>query len=90
MNQKYKPNIRNRYILIGDIGLILISVFGSYVLRLELGPAFTFYLPSAFWMLGISLLISQLFTHFLVCTEGYVLCQCSKAKTDHCCSHPLH
>ncbi len=57
MNQKYKPNIRNRYILIGDIVLILISVFGSYVLRLEMGPALTFYLPSAYWMLGISLLI---------------------------------
>jgi len=57
VNQKYKPNIRNRYILIGDIVLILISVFGSYVLRLEMGPALTFYLPSAYWMLGISLLI---------------------------------
>ncbi|MEL7644398.1 MAG: SDR family NAD(P)-dependent oxidoreductase, partial [bacterium] len=64
MNQKYKPNIRNRYILIGDIGLILISVFGSYVLRLELGPAFTFYLPSAFWMLGISLLIKPIVYSF--------------------------
>jgi hypothetical protein len=40
VNQKYKPNIRNRYILIGDIVLIIISVLGSYVLRLELGPAF--------------------------------------------------
>jgi len=64
VNQKYKPNIRNRYILIGDIGLILISVFGSYVLRLELGPAFTFYLPSAFWMLGISLLIKPIVYSF--------------------------
>ncbi|MBP8856405.1 MAG: polysaccharide biosynthesis protein [Anaerolineaceae bacterium] len=64
MNQKYKPNIRNRYILIGDIVLILISVFGSYVLRLELGPAFTFYLPSAFWMLGISLLIKPIVYSF--------------------------
>ncbi len=64
MNQKYKPNIRNRYILIGDIALILISVFGSYVLRLELGPAFTFYLPSAFWMLGISLLVKPIVYSF--------------------------
>jgi len=64
VNQKYKPNIRNRYILIGDIVLILISVFGSYVLRLELGPAFTFYLPSAFWMLGISLLIKPIVYSF--------------------------
>lgn len=64
MNQKYKPNIRNRYILIGDIVLIIISVLGSYVLRLELGPAFTFYLPSAYWMLGISLLIKPVVYSF--------------------------
>ena len=64
MNLKYKPNIRNRYILIGDIVLIIISVLGSYVLRLELGPAFTFYLPSAYWMLGISLLIKPVVYSF--------------------------
>jgi len=60
VNQKYKPNIRNRYILLGDLLLIVISVLGSYVLRLELGPALTFYMPSAYWMICVSLIIKPL------------------------------
>jgi FlaA1/EpsC-like NDP-sugar epimerase len=53
-------NIRNRYVLIGDILLILIAVLGSYVLRLELGAAFIFYFPSALWMMGTALLIKPM------------------------------
>ena len=34
-----KPHIRNRYMLLGDCIFILASVFASYALRLELGPA---------------------------------------------------
>ncbi len=60
MNQKYKPNIRNRYILIGDIILVVLSVFGSYVLRLELGSALYFYLPSAYWMIGVAVIVKPL------------------------------
>ena len=44
---KYKPNIRNRYILVGDLVLIAASIFFSYALRLELGATYLFYLPSA-------------------------------------------
>ncbi|NMB87647.1 MAG: polysaccharide biosynthesis protein [Chloroflexi bacterium] len=61
---KVKPTIRNRYILLGDLVLILVSVLGSYVLRLELGAPFMQYLPSAFWMMGISLLIKPWVYHF--------------------------
>ncbi len=55
-----KPQIRNRYILVADIFLVIISVLGSYALRLEMGAAYFFYLPSAYWMLGAALLIKPL------------------------------
>ena len=54
---KYKPNIRNRYILVGDLVLIAASIFFSYALRLELGATYLFYLPSAYWMLALAILI---------------------------------
>ena len=49
--------IRNRYVLILDLFLIIVSVLGGYALRLELGAAFYFYLPSAFWMAGAALIV---------------------------------
>ncbi len=52
-----KPNIRNRYVLLGDIVLIIFSVLGSYALRFELGALFFQYLPSAYWMMGVALLV---------------------------------
>jgi FlaA1/EpsC-like NDP-sugar epimerase len=55
-----KPNIRNRYVLIIDLLLIVISVLGAYALRLELGALFYFYLPSAYWMVGVSLVSKSL------------------------------
>lgn len=61
---KSRPNIRNRYVLMIDIILIVISVIGSYVLRLELGAAFTFYLPSAYWMIGSALVIKPLIYYY--------------------------
>ena len=57
---KTKVNIRNRYVLLGDLVLLVVSVGASYILRLELGPAFNFYLPSAYWMLLIVLAIKPL------------------------------
>ena len=55
-----KPSIRNKYILIGDIVLIFVSILGSYALRFELGDQFFQYLPSAYWLLGTSLLIKPM------------------------------
>jgi FlaA1/EpsC-like NDP-sugar epimerase len=57
---KAKPNVRNRYVLIGDLVMIVVSILGSYVLRLELGAVYLFYLPSALWMIAISLIIKPL------------------------------
>ncbi|MHC1784722.1 MAG: polysaccharide biosynthesis protein [Anaerolineaceae bacterium] len=51
------PHIRNRYLLIGDLFLIIVSVYASYFLRLELGAAFFFYLPSTYWMIATALII---------------------------------
>jgi len=60
---RVQNNIRNQYILISDLVLILASVFGSYVLRLEMGLAFLQYLPSAFWLAGLALIIKPLVYH---------------------------
>jgi FlaA1/EpsC-like NDP-sugar epimerase len=54
---KTKPSIRNRYFLLGDLFLVIIAVIGSYALRLELNSSFYIYLPSAVWMIAVSLLI---------------------------------
>jgi FlaA1/EpsC-like NDP-sugar epimerase len=52
--------LRNRFFLIGDLILIIISVLGSFALRLELGPLFIFYLPQAGWMILIALLVKPI------------------------------
>ncbi|MCX8024970.1 MAG: hypothetical protein N3A60_07185 [Thermanaerothrix sp.] len=55
--KKIKPSLSNRYVLVGDLLLAVISVLGSYALRLELGSQFFDYLPSALWMIGLALVI---------------------------------
>lgn len=57
---KININIRNRYILIGDLLLSFISVLGTYVLRLELIEVFSNYYLSLLWMLLLSLSIKPL------------------------------
>jgi len=54
---KNKFNIRNRYVLIGDAILVIISVLSAYILRLELIEIFSNYYLSLLWMIGLSLLI---------------------------------
>lgn len=55
-----KLNIRNRYILIGDLLLIPLAVLGTFVLRFELGPLFYQYLPFAYWMIGVALVVKPI------------------------------
>jgi FlaA1/EpsC-like NDP-sugar epimerase len=59
--QKTKPklNINNRYVLAGDLLLTIATIFISFALRLE-GSFFFFYLPVAYWMIGISLIVKPL------------------------------
>jgi len=49
--------LRNRVILIIDVFLIVIAVLGSFAIRLDLGPLFSFYLPQALWLIIIALII---------------------------------
>jgi len=58
---KTQPMIRNRYILIGDLLLIIASAMGSYALRLELGAAFLQYMPTVYWLIGVGLVVKPLF-----------------------------
>ena len=59
-----KNHFRNRYILFADAIFVIASVLASYALRLELGAAFRFYLPSAYWMIGTALVIKPLVYYF--------------------------
>jgi len=55
---KFPQRIRNRYLVIGDIILIIFSIVLAYVLRLELFEAFIYvYFQSMLWMIGLSIII---------------------------------
>ena len=58
MDEQIKPrqHVRNRFVLIGDIALIIISVLGSFALRLDV-VELPFYFPAAVLMCGIALAI---------------------------------
>jgi FlaA1/EpsC-like NDP-sugar epimerase len=52
-----KPSIRNRYLLVVDAALVVVTALLSFALRLEFGPAFEFYLPAFAWMAVTAVLI---------------------------------
>ena len=58
MDARIKPrqHIRNRFVLIGDIALIIVSVLGSFALRLDVGEL-PFYFPAVVLMSVVALLI---------------------------------
>jgi FlaA1/EpsC-like NDP-sugar epimerase len=51
-----RQHIRNRFVFIGDIALIIISVLGSFALRLDVGEL-PFYFPAAVLMCVVALAI---------------------------------
>ncbi len=51
-----RSHVRNRFVLIGDIALIIISVLGSFALRLDVGEL-PFYFPAALLMCAVALVI---------------------------------
>jgi FlaA1/EpsC-like NDP-sugar epimerase len=53
-------HIRNRYVLVGDIILTVFCVLASFALRLELGPIFNYYLPSAYYMVVVAVILAPL------------------------------
>lgn len=51
-----RPHIRNRFVLIGDIALIIVSVLGSFALRLNVSQL-PFYFPAALTMSAVALIV---------------------------------
>jgi len=58
MDARMKPRqqIRNRFVLIGDVALIVVSVLGSFALRLDV-EELPFYFPAVLLMSGVALAI---------------------------------
>ncbi|QRN82924.1 polysaccharide biosynthesis protein [Chloroflexota bacterium] len=56
--------IRNRYLLMGDIFLSLVSVMASFIIRLELFAIFDTYRISLLWMLGLVIVIKPIIYYF--------------------------
>ncbi len=50
------PHLRNRFVLVGDIALILISVLGSFALRLDVSNL-PYYFPSVLVMCAVALIV---------------------------------
>jgi len=53
---KSRPQIRNRFVLVGDLALILISALGSFALRLDASDL-PYYFPAVALMCAVALLI---------------------------------
>lgn len=51
-----RSHFRNRFVLIGDLALIIVSVLGSFALRFD-ASELPFYFPAALMMCAVSLLI---------------------------------
>jgi FlaA1/EpsC-like NDP-sugar epimerase len=51
-----RHHVRNRFVLIGDLALIIVSVLGSFALRLDVSQL-PFYFPAALTMCAVALLI---------------------------------
>lgn len=61
---KSRVIVRNRLVILLDLFLIVVAALGSFALRLDLGPLFLFYLPQAYWLIGISLLVKPLVFYY--------------------------
>ena len=51
-----RSHVRNRFVLIGDLALTIVSVLGSFALRLDVSEL-PFYFPAALMMCAVALLI---------------------------------
>jgi FlaA1/EpsC-like NDP-sugar epimerase len=51
-----RGNIRNRFVLLGDIALTVVSVLGSFALRLDVGEL-PYYFPAVLLMCAVALII---------------------------------
>ena len=53
---KSRGNVRNRFVLLGDIALTIVSVLGSFALRLDVGEL-PYYFPAVLLMCAVALII---------------------------------
>ncbi len=77
MNQKFSsPYFRNRFVLLADIVLVLVSVLGSFALRYDVGQM-SFYFPAIMIMAGVALVVKDSHLLFLWSLSSFMgLCQC--------------
>jgi FlaA1/EpsC-like NDP-sugar epimerase len=54
---KHPFQIRNRFLLLADLVLIVTAALASFALRLDIGSAFVTYLPAAWMMVAIALVV---------------------------------
>jgi FlaA1/EpsC-like NDP-sugar epimerase len=53
------PSVRNRYIILLDLLLIMVSVLGAYAIRLDL-VFYVMYTPSALWMIATAVILKPM------------------------------
>lgn len=63
MALRTKHQISNRLVFTGDLILIIATIFLSFAIRFE-GVVFFYYLPVAYWLIGISLVIKPIVYYF--------------------------
>ncbi len=56
-SHKARLVLPNKFVLLGDVLLIVVAALGAFALRLDLGSLFIFYFPQAVWMAILALLI---------------------------------
>ena len=52
-----RANFRSPVVLLADLLFIVIAALGSFALRTDLGPLFKLYLPQAYVLIGVGLVI---------------------------------
>ena len=52
--------LRSRLLFLADLLLIVVAALGSFALRTDLGPLFIYYLPQAYWLIGVALIVKPL------------------------------
>jgi FlaA1/EpsC-like NDP-sugar epimerase len=60
----WQAPLRNRVLLVGDVFLIVVAVFGSFALRFEFGSLFLYFMPQAWRMILMAIIIKP-FVYYL-------------------------
>jgi FlaA1/EpsC-like NDP-sugar epimerase len=57
--------LNSRLLFLVDLFLIVVAALGAFALRLDIGPRFKFYLETAYWLIGVSLLVMPPVFYFM-------------------------